>query len=59
MSTLAYLATAKTVDDEGVFGPTVVIDGIGNFPVAQLEAVVSALIELRGELDEQQKLTAV
>jgi hypothetical protein len=53
MSSLVYLAEAKTADRDGKFGPIVVIDGVGDFPVARLESVVSALIELQGKLPER------
>jgi hypothetical protein len=43
MSSLAYLASAKSVDAEGKFGPILVIDGIGDFAAKQLNDVVSAL----------------
>jgi hypothetical protein len=50
MNTLVYLAIAKSADNDGVFGKLVVIDGVGNFPIEQLDKVVSALIELQGQL---------
>jgi hypothetical protein len=49
-SSLAYLAEAKTADRDGKFGPIVVIDGVGDFPAKQLEDVISALINLHGNL---------
>ena len=52
-SSLAYLAEAKTAGRHGKFGPIVVIDGIGDFPVKQLDHVVSALLELQGKLPER------
>src|SRR4051795_6285499 len=50
MNNLAYLAKAKTADRDGKFGPIVVIHGVGDFPAKQLEDVISALINLHGNL---------
>ena len=58
MNKVAWFTISKEADDDGVFSPIVVIDGVGDFPAERLDEVARALFELQREVKESAVLKA-
>ena len=51
----SYIAEGREDDDDGVPMPIVVIDGVGDFPAEELDAVVKSLLSLQTQIRKEQR----